>query len=336
MRAAVFREPGHWRVEERETPAPPAGQALVRVLAAGVCRTDTHIYRGKFPASFPRVLGHEYAGEVERVGEGVSLAPGSLVSVDPVIPCNLCEYCRRSRPHLCRDMRALGIDFDGGFATHSLVPAENLYPVPDTVTPEEAALVEPLACCLHGMDLAPVEPGDSAAIIGAGWIGLLMLQLARLSGAGRVVVSERLPHKMRLAGDLGADVVVDASDSDAVDRMREALGDGADVVMECVGSAESSAQALRLVRDGGTVLIFGVAPPESEISVRPYEVYRREIRIIGSFSTPRKHAAALSLLAGRRVQIEPLITGRFDLPAVGDAIEALESGRAVKSLIIPS
>ena len=337
MRAAVFHEPGRWQVEQRHTPAAGPGQVLVRVQAAGVCRTDTHIFHGKFPASFPRVLGHEYSGIVEQVGEGVAhVSPGAPVSIDPVIPCEVCDYCRRSKPHLCKDLKALGIDFDGGFATHCVVPAENAYAVPEGVTPEEAALAEPLACCLHGIDLAPIAPGDGVAIIGAGWIGLLMLQLARLSGAGRVVVSEKLPGRMKLAQDLGADEVVDANQADALDRIRGSLGGGADLAMECVGSALSSKQALQLVRDGGTVLIFGVAPQEDTITVNPYEVYRREITIIGSFSTPKKQAAALSLLASQRVKVDPLITGRFDLEGTGDAMRALESSRAVKSLIIPT
>jgi threonine dehydrogenase-like Zn-dependent dehydrogenase len=337
MRAAVFDEPGKWHVEQRGSPSAGPGQVLIAVQAAGVCRTDTHIFHGKFPASFPRVLGHEFAGVVESVGEGVSgIEPGSLVSVDPVIPCRVCEYCRRSKPHLCRSMKALGIDIDGGFATHALAPVENVYPVPETVPVEEAALAEPLACCLHGIDLAPIEPGDRVAIIGAGWIGLLMLQVARLSGAGSVMVAEKQAHKISLARELGAGLVVDAKHADAHQRLKEALGEGADLVMECVGSAQTSKAAVRLVRDGGTVLIFGVAPQEDEMMMRPYEIYRREIRIIGSFSTPRKHAAALSLLAGKRLRMDALITGRFDLRGVGDAMQALESGRAVKSLIVPA
>jgi threonine dehydrogenase-like Zn-dependent dehydrogenase len=206
--------------------------------------------------------------------------------------------------------------------------------VPQGVGFEAAALAEPIACCLHGLDLAGIALGERVAIIGAGWIGLIMLQLARLRGAGFVSISEKIAAKRELAERLAADRVVDPQAEDYAAVVREATGGGADVVIECVGSAPTAAQALTLVRDGGTVLLFGVAPQEAEIAVRPFEIYRRELRLIGSFSTPCKHAAAIALLAGGRLEIEPLITGRFGLEGAGEAMEALESGKAIKSLIV--
>jgi len=335
MRAAVFVGPNEWRVEQRPEPKPGPGQIVIAVRAAGVCGTDLHIFRGRFPATFPRVPGHEFAGEVLAVGAGVrNVRVGDRVSADPVIPCNACDYCRRSKPHLCRDLQALGIQWDGGFATHCVMPAEQAVPVPQGVGFDAAALAEPIACCLHGLDLAGIALGDRVAIIGAGWIGLIMLQLARLRGAGFVSISEKIAAKRELAERLAADRVVDPQAEDYAAVVREATGGGADVVIECVGSAPTAAQALTLVRDGGTVLLFGVAPQEAEIAVRPFEIYRRELRLIGSFSTPRKHAAAIALLAGGRLEIEPLITGRFGLEGAGEAMEALESGKAIKSLIV--
>lgn len=337
MRGAVFVGPNQWQVEERPDPEPGPGQVMIRVGAAGVCGTDVHIFRGRFPASFPRVPGHEFAGEIAALGEGVTqFQVGQRISADPVIPCNTCDYCRHSKPHLCRSMEALGIEWDGGFATHCVLPAEQAVPVPDRVGFEAAALAEPIACCLHGLDLAEVAPGDQVAIIGAGWIGLIMLQLVRLRGASWVAISERVAAKRELAGRLGADRVVDPNAEDYEEVVSEATQGGADLVIECVGSAPTAAATLSLVRDGGTVLLFGVAPQDAEITVRPFEIYRRELRLIGSFSTPRKHAAAIALLAGGRLQVEPLISGRFDLEGVGEAMELLEQGRAVKSLVVPT
>jgi threonine dehydrogenase-like Zn-dependent dehydrogenase len=335
MVAAVFLKPGKVEVQERPTPEPGPGQILIRVKAAGICATDLHIFHGKFPAAFPVVPGHEFAGVIEKVGPGVQqVAPGDLVTVDPVIPCGACDFCHRSKPHLCASMKALGVELDGGHATHCLAPAENAYLAPG-LPAEEAALAEPLACVLHGIDLADVTAGDRAAIIGAGWIGLLMLQCVRLRGAAKIVVSEIVARKRGLAERLGADVVVDPRERDLAQVVREETAGGADVAIECVGSQATAKQAMTLVRDGGTVMFFGVAPPHERIEVSPYEIYRRELKIVGSFSTPKKHAAALELLAGKRLEIQPLITGRFGLNELERAMELLQSGQAVKNLVIP-
>jgi threonine dehydrogenase-like Zn-dependent dehydrogenase len=336
MEAAVFLEPGKVQVQERPVPEPGPGQILIRVKAAGLCATDLHIFHGLFPAAFPVVPGHEFSGIVEKVGQGVErAAPGQLVSVDPVIPCGACDYCHRSKPHLCPQMRAVGVDLDGGHATYCLVPAENAYAAPG-LSSEEAALAEPLACVLHGLDLADVRAGDRVAIIGAGWIGLLMLQCVRLRGASRIVVSETVASKRGLAARLGADVVVDPRERDLAQVVRDETAGGADAAVECVGSRPTAEQVMTLVRDGGTVMFFGVAPPHERIQVSPYEIYRRELKIVGSFSTPKKHAAALELLGGKRVEIQPLITGRFGLNELERAMELLESGQAVKNLIVPT
>ena len=336
MKAAVFLAVGKWQVEQRPDLSAGAGQVLIEVEAAGVCRTDTHIFRGEFPARFPIIPGHEFSGIVRQVGPGVTaLSPGQRVSVDPVIACGWCEYCRRSKPHFCRNFTALGVDIDGGFAAQCLVPAINAYPVHQGVSAEQAALAEPVACCIHGLELAAPEAGDCVAILGSGWIGLLMVQLALIHGAGRVVVSERLAQRRELAAALGAHAVVDASAPDSEQRLRDECGGGADLVIECVGAAETNRQAIALARDGGCVLVFGVAPPEAEITVRPYEIYRRELRVIGAFSTPRKHAAALSLLAGKRLKVEPMITHRFGLDRLGEALQTLSESKGVKVLVQP-
>jgi 2-desacetyl-2-hydroxyethyl bacteriochlorophyllide A dehydrogenase len=336
MKAAVFTGVGKWQVEQRPDLRAGPGEILVEVQAAGVCRTDTHIFRGDFPARFPIVPGHEFSGIVRQVGaEAADLEAGQLVSVDPVMACGVCDYCRRSKPHFCRKFTALGVDDDGGFATHCLVPAANAYPVAEGVTPEEAALAEPIACCVHGLELASPSAGDCVAVLGAGWIGLLMVQLALIHGAGRVVVSETLPHRRDLAKALGAHAVVDAAAPDVERRLRDECGGGADLVIECVGSAQTSRQAIALARDAGCVLIFGVAPPQAEMTVKPYEIYRRELRVMGAFSTPKKQSAALALLAGKRLMVEPMITHRFGLDQFGEALKTLDQARGIKVLVIP-
>jgi threonine dehydrogenase-like Zn-dependent dehydrogenase len=336
MRCAVFLAPGKWELQSRAVPQAGAGEALVRVAACGLCGTDLHIYHGRFPASFPVIPGHEFAGEVVAVGPGVEhIAPRQRVTVDPVIPDGVCDACRRNLRHLCVNLRAPGIQLDGGFATHCILPARQLLAIPDSLTYEDAALLEPLACVLHGLDLVEIRPGDRAAIIGAGWIGLLMLQCVRLRGAAQVIVAEPVAFKRERAAALGADRVVDPRAGSVADAVAATAPGGVDLAIECVGSAATAAEATTLVRAGGTVLFFGVAPPETAIAVRPFDVYRRELKIVGSFSTPHKHSHALRLAAGKRIELSSLVTHRFGLAALDQAMDCLARGEAIKALLVP-
>ena len=337
MRAVVFTEPGHWELQQRPTPTPGPGQVLLRVEAAGVCGTDLHIFHGRFPARFPLIPGHEFAGVAERVGAGVtSIRPGELAAVEPNLPDYTCPRCRSGQYHLCQNLEAFGVQVDGGFATHCLVPATHAYVVPPELDAEEAALLEPIGCCLHGLSRLSIRPGDRVVIIGAGWIGLIMTQLVRMRGVSRLIVSEPKPEKRTWAERLGADRVVDPGAEDLRQVvMAETGGLGAEVVIEVVGSAATAEQALGLVGDGGTVLLFGVAPPEATIPVSPFQVYRREITILGSFSLLSNHQDAARLVAGGRLQVKPLITGHYPLGEVEFALNALAQGTAIKSVLLP-
>jgi 2-desacetyl-2-hydroxyethyl bacteriochlorophyllide A dehydrogenase len=335
MRAAVFPVPEECEIVQREAPAPAEHEALVRVHACGVCGTDAHIYRGRFPARFPLIAGHEFAGVVEEVGSSVSfLQPGDRVAVDPNIYCGSCRPCRRGLTHLCRNLSAVGVTRDGGFATHCVVPARQCHTVTSEMPFEVAALAEPVACCVHGIDRAGIVSGDVVLLLGAGTIGLVLLQLARLQGAALTVVSELDPGKRELAKGLGATRVVDPAAEDleqAVEDMSD--GSGPDVVIECVGAGATAQQACDLAGEGGRVLLFGVAPEEAEITISPYRVYRNEIAITGSFTNPFTQSRALALLASGRLQIEGLISHRLPLDEVPRGIGLLESGEATKVVI---
>jgi 2-desacetyl-2-hydroxyethyl bacteriochlorophyllide A dehydrogenase len=333
MRALVYRGPGRVGVEEWPRPEVRPGQVLVRVRACGVCGTDRHIYHGEFPAVAPVVLGHEYAGEVEEVGEGVAdLAPGDRVAVDPNIVCGTCRPCRQGKVHLCENLTALGVNYDGGFGEYSLAPRTQLHPFPSSLGWTEAAMAEPVACCLHGIDLAGIRAGQTVLVIGGGAIGQIHAQLARLSGAARVVVSDTIGQRRELALALGADGVLDPS-AQSVVEMRQTLDGGADVVVEAVGSQVTTEQSLALVAAGGTVLWFGVAPPEARSSVSPEDIYRREITVRGSFVNPFTHGRALALLASGRLQVAPLITRQVALEEL-PAILARPAGNDVKVMMV--
>lgn len=337
MRAALFREPESVEIVDR-SPAPALEQqALIRVEACGVCGTDAHIWRGTFPARFPLIAGHEIAGVVEELGPGVGfLRPGDHVSVDPNISCGVCRPCRRGLIHLCRNLAAIGVTWDGGFATHCLVPAQQCYKMPGDMPFSVAAMTEPLACCVHGVDRAQVRPGETVVLIGAGAIGLILLQLVRLQGAAAVIVSELVEEKREMAARLGASRIVDPQAEDLATVVEEATGgDGADVVIECVGGAETAQLAMELAGEAGRVLLFGVAAESDRIAISPYEVYRKEITITGSFTNPFTHQRALDLLAAGQVEVEQLVTDRLPLDRVQAAIELLESRDALKVIIEP-
>ena len=336
MRAAVYRGPGMIGLESRDVPRPAATDILVRVRACGLCGTDVHILDGQYPVTSGIALGHEYAGEVVETGAEVTgLQPGDTVSVDPNIACGACPACRRGDVHLCENLQALGVTRDGGFAEWCRLPAAQAHLVPQGLLLEEWALAEPLSCCLHGLDLAGIQSGDRVAILGAGPIGLLMVQLVRGAGATLVLVADPVPAKRELALKLGADEAVDPTTPALTELLRQRAPGGADVVLECVGVTAAAHQALELPRRGGTVVWFGVSPPGATIPIEPYAVYRRELTIRAAFVNPHTFSRAVALLAQGRVQGAPLISHRFDLAGVAEAIATVKAGRAIKALVLP-
>jgi L-iditol 2-dehydrogenase len=337
MRSAVFASPGTCDLVDRQTPVPAEGAVLVRVEACGVCGTDVHIYRGEFPAAFPLIAGHEFAGVIEATGPGVShLRSGDPVTVDPNLPCGACRPCRRGFGHLCASLAALGVTANGGFSTHCLVPARQAYEIPRDLSLELAALAEPVSCCVHGIEKANLRPGDVVAVLGAGMIGLIMVQLALLRGASAVIVSEPEPRKREMALRLGATQAVDPSAEDMRAAIAKATGGpGADAVIECVGGQETAQQALSLVGEAGTVVLFGVAPQSARLTLSPYDIYRREVTVAGSFTNPHTFDAAIALLRSGRVQVKEMISHRLPLTALTKGIELVESRQAMKVIIAP-
>ena len=335
MKAAVFYGIGDIRLEERPDPVPGPGEVVVRVRACGICGTDRHIYHGEFETRPPVVIGHEMAGEVYALGEGVDdLAIGQPVAVDPNIYCGTCRACRRGKIQMCANLQAIGVTRDGGFAELCLVPRAQCYPLPQGVTMLEGAMVEPLACCVHGIDLAGIVPGDRVAVIGGGAIGQMLAQLARLSGAAYVLVSDPLPERREMALHLGADAVIDPQTQDPLCPGGPLEG-GADVIIEAVGSRRTTAQAIAWATAGGTILWFGVTPPGESIEVEPNLVFQKELTIRGARINPHTHGRAVALLGARRLQVTPLITRQIaleDLPGV----LASPAGRDIKTVVCPS
>ncbi|CDM58522.1 MULTISPECIES: zinc-dependent alcohol dehydrogenase family protein [Rhizobium] len=339
MKAVRLEATGKLALREVERCEPGVGELLVRVEACGICGTDRHLFLGEFPSKPPVTLGHEFAGIIEKVGEGVSgFRKGMRVTGDPNIACGRCPQCQRGRVNLCHNLQAIGIHRDGGFAEYVCIPQQQAFELPSALDPLHGAFCEPLACCIHGVDLAEIRTGASVVVLGGGVIGLLIVQLARLAGATKVVLVTRSEEKRTLAERLGATASADPSTGDIVARLTAADGllpGGADIVIECAGVAETIEQAPRLARRGGTVVILGVMPQGMKIAVEPFDLLFREIKLVNSFLNPFTHRRAADLIASGTIKVAPLVSRRIGF---NDAVEAISSPARrgeIRALVVP-
>jgi threonine dehydrogenase-like Zn-dependent dehydrogenase len=337
MKAAQYLKPHVLNIVTKDLRTLRDDEILVKVEACGVCGTDVHIVEGQSRSSPPVVLGHEYAGIIEGRGEkSLGLSVGQRVAVDPNIACGSCYYCRRGLVHLCMNLRALGVDIDGGMAEYSIVPAIQAYQLPAGMPVEASAFVEPVSCAVHGIDKAQIRVGDTVVILGGGTIGLIMLQLARSAGAARTVVVEPVAHKRAVAQHLGADFVLNPEETDPKSAVLDLTQVGADVVIECVGKPGTMQLALDLARRGGVVEFFGVCPIGETIPVEPNQVYFKELTIVGSYVNPHTFARAITLLESGKVNINDFQIDRFPLDGVHDALTYQRESRTLKSIIQPT
>jgi L-iditol 2-dehydrogenase len=335
MRVSVLTAPRELRVEERPDPEPAAHEVLVRVAAVGVCGSDVHYYEhgriGSYVVDSPLVLGHEAAGEVVAVGTGVTrVAVGQRVSVEPGRPDLTCEECLAGRYNLCPRVSFFATPpVDGAFA--ELVTQHELFvhPVPDAVSDDAAALVEPLSVGLWACQKARVGAGTSVLVTGAGAVGLLAAQTARALGAARVTITDVNPHRLKLAADLGVDRTVDVTTESLSD-----LGEPHDVHLECSGHPDAVRDGLGHVRPAGRVVLVGMGADEVRIPVSTLQ--ERELELTGTFRYARTWPAGIALAASGRVELDRLVTGHFGLADVADALQAGRTDpEAVKAMVTP-
>ncbi len=340
MRATVFHAPGEIAVEDRPLPEPGAGEVRVRVGATSLCASDLRVYRGEKGARPGVIPGHEIAGVVEAVGEGVDgLNGGERVVVCPVVACGHCRFCLVGRRNRCINRRTLGYDLDGGFAQQLLVPEElvrlgHVLPVPGALPLDIAALTEPSACVLGSLDLCGLVAGSSLAIIGAGPMGLLHLLLARAAGVGPIVVSEPVAGRRAIAERWGADLVLDPQTEDVVAAVRGVTdGYGADGVVLTVGAVELVPASLDLVRPQGVVNLFAGFPPGQSVPLDPNLVHYGEIVLSGSQNaTTDQYRRTLALLAAVP-HIEEVVTNRYDIEHAPEAYSSRLTMDGLKSLV---
>ena len=336
MRAVRFLGEGTLAVEEVPIPqVEKLDDVLLEVEAAGICGTDLHILHVPpgHPAKPGVVLGHEYTGRVVEVGRSVRhFVPGDRVVVDPSLSCGLCDYCRKGLPHMCEGLTTFGVYLDGGLARYNVVPERALHKVPPELPPEHAVLAEPLSCVVHGVNRLQPQPGESAVVLGAGPIGLLFTQVMTLAGIKPLIVSEPELFRREQAVRNGAHCVADPAGVELSKVVLQETGIGADMVVDAVGTLLE--QALKLARRGGRILVFGQNQTHLA-SIKPYDISRLELDVLGSYIAPFCFPQAIKLLSQGLVRAEELITHRMGLGQIEEGLELLRRGGAVKVVIDP-
>jgi len=332
VKSAVLHGPRDLRVERTPPPEPGSGDVLVRVALAGLCGTDYGIWSGDRPVAYPLVPGHEFVGHVAAAGTGVTrVRPGDRVAIEPNYSCGACPLCREGNRNLCLARTAVGIDVDGCFAEFARIPERCCWPAPAGVGDEDLLLAEPLAVVVRAVARAAVRPGESAAVVGGGTLGLLALQVLRGRGA-RVLVVSRSSRRFALACELGAAATHAVEDGPLAASAAAFSGrEGVDVVIETAGSPEAVTHALTLVRPGGRVVLTGL--PHEATPVTFFTVVRREVTIAGSMIYQDEFPEAMQLIAAGTVRTRPLITHRFGLDAIGDALAAHRRPEAIKVMV---
>ncbi len=322
-------------VELREIPVHPLGDedVLVKVAYAAVCPWDVRAYSGLSSVAFPRILGHEVSGIVAAVGDKVKdLAVGTRVAPDMIIKCGVCRACRTGRSNRCQNPTFL--QYGGGYADYVVVPRRNIHVIPDGTSLKAAALMEPLACVLRGQDMLRLYPGETELVVGIGPIGLMHMQVARAFGA-RVIASDPLPERLELAQSLGADFIVNPTETDLAAFIKDVTdGWGVDAVALTVGSARMVEETVRYLAPGGRLNIFAGIYPKDQVQLDPNQIHYGEWIITGSSdSTPENMHRALKLISTGQVQTEALVSHVFPLEALAEAFDTVKERAGHKVLI---
>jgi L-iditol 2-dehydrogenase len=330
VKLATWRGGPKFSVDEVPDPVPGAGQALVAVRAAGICGTDVHATQGLFPWTPPMVMGHEYTGVVQDVGRGVSKKLiGRAVACEPSYGCGECAECAEGRVSQCPRCTRVG-----GFAERVALPVSALHALPRGLDPVTAAMTEPAACCLAGLEQFSMPRGATVLVLGGGIMGLLTMVLARRRGAKRLLLSDPIAERRAMAERLGAAVTIDPVSEDLRARVQTLTGGrGADVVCEAVGKPQLVAEALTLVRPTGVLQLVGVNPKGSTLPLDLWDVHYREIRIHGAFGRGGAFRRALAMMP--KLGVKPLVTAKFPLAKIEDAFAHAAAGRGVKTIVTP-
>lgn len=329
MKALVLEDYKKFKLQDWPEPELAPNEALIAVQACGICGSDVHGFDGSSGRRIPPIImGHEAAGVVAKVGSAVTrFKEGDRVTFDSMISCGLCFYCRRGQPNLCDDRRVLGVSCGeyrrhGAFAEYVNVPEHIIYPIPDGLSFEHAAMVEPVSVALHAVNLTDIGLGDTAVVVGAGMIGLLTVQSLRAAGAGRIISVDLEDDRLELARKSGADVTLNSRSADVVAAVRDLTeGRGADVVLEAVGANATVTMSIESARKGGTVTLIGNVTSKVDLPLQ--SVVTREVAVLGSCASANDYPACLELMNRGAVQVAPMISAMAPLEAGPEMFDRL-------------
>lgn len=334
MKALVHTAPLQFELRDVPKPQPNDEEVLVRVRACGICGSDVHGYTGKTGRRIPPIImGHEASGMVEAVGKNArNVAVGDRITFDSTVYCNQCPACREGRVNLCQSRKVLGVSTpafrrDGAMAEYVVVPWWITYRLPEAVSFEEAALIEPASVSLHAARITPLDVNDVVVVVGAGQIGLFAIQAARVKGAGTIIALDMKEERLALARQLGADVTINPGTAEVAAEMRRAVGrPDADSVLEAVGTEASVKLAMDLTKLGGHVTLIGNVTPRIQVNLQ--DIVSRELTLRGSCAIAGEYRACLDLMAAGRIQAKPLISKIVPLSEGLAAFDALHRGDA--------
>lgn len=339
MKAAKFYNKFDLRIEDLTEPEVGENDVLIKVHACGICGTDMHIFDGdEGAAATPSgtVLGHEFSGEILKVGRRVAdFKAGDRVCVDPNKLCGKCRFCKGGIGHFCEHITGIGTTVNGGFSEMCCVPESQCYKIPDSLSYEEAAMTEPVACCLHGIDLCRIRHGDTVAVIGAGMIGLIMTQLAKLAGACNIIVIEPVESKRVHAKKLGADIVLNPNGAYIPEVLAKLGITQIDDVIECVGRISTLETAIKIAGKYSTVMMFGLTKPNDELSIKPFEIFKKEITLKASYINPYTQQRALDLISLRRIDVSSMIYEKIPLKELPEVLADKDRRRLGKLIVTP-
>jgi 2-desacetyl-2-hydroxyethyl bacteriochlorophyllide A dehydrogenase len=334
MKAMVLRAPSDLALDDIAPPEVPSGHLLVRITHSGLCGTDLKIYKGAIPARYPLIMGHEMVGEVVGGQNTAEIRRGDRVIIDPVLYCGNCFHCRIGQTNLCPSGGLIGRETNGGFAEFASIPAAQVFRLPDSLDIRIAPLIQVATTCLHAQRLSSVSLGESVAVIGLGVSGQLHVQLAKARGAAKVIGISRSRFKNGLAKQLGADVTIESGPGTVAEVLEQTNGRGADVVIECTGVMSCIADAIRMARFGGRVLMFGITSANSG-SLPFYDLYFKELMLINNrAATGQDFPVTIDLVDRGVLRLEPLVTHRMALDELGAALDMVEDGAERRLKII--
>jgi 2-desacetyl-2-hydroxyethyl bacteriochlorophyllide A dehydrogenase len=330
MKAVVFTKPETMQITEIPDPECASDEVVVKVAASGLCGTDLHIYRNEYMSDFPLIPGHEFGGTVVEVGRRVrGVRVGQRVAVDPNLYCGACDFCRNEQANHCRNWQGIGVTRNGAFAEYVNAPARACYPVPDSLSDAQAAFIEPLSCVIHAMKRLRVYPADKVLIIGSGPMGLLLVQTMRHNGASQIVVVEKQAERCKLAAAMGATHTLSV-DAEQDKKLKDIAPSGFEIVIDATGVPAVIEGAFKYLKPRGQFLVFGVAPMDAKIQISPYDVFRNDWTILGSFALCYTFQPAIAWLESGVIDIAPLVSHTVPLADFEGAFQQFARGETLK------